>query len=92
MVYDGKILGKPKDEADAICMLTMLQGQTHSVYTGVTLLEEGRQTTFAERRPKVTMYPNDGKKRSAGMWNTKEPEVDKGQGAYGDPGGFVHDL
>ena len=56
VVYDGKILGKPKDEADAICMLTMLQGQTHSVYTGVTLLEEGKQTTFAEET-KVSMYP-----------------------------------
>ena len=44
VVYDGKILGKPKDEADAIRMLRMLQGQTHSVYTGVTLLEEGKQT------------------------------------------------
>ena len=56
VVYDGKILGKPKDEADAIRMLRMLQGQTHSVYTGVTLLEEGKQTTFAEET-KVSMYP-----------------------------------
>ena len=48
IVFMTEDLGKPKDEADAICMLTMLQGQTHSVYTGVTLLEEGRQTTFAE--------------------------------------------
>ena len=55
VVYDGKILGKPKDEADAIRMLRMLQGQTHSVYTGVTLLEKGKQTTFAEET-KVSMY------------------------------------
>ena len=27
VVYDGKILGKPKDEADAIRMLRMLQGR-----------------------------------------------------------------
>ena len=32
-----EILGKPKDEADAYRMLSMLSGNTHSVYTGVTL-------------------------------------------------------
>lgn len=56
VVYDGKILGKPKDGGRADRVLRMLQGQTHSVYTGVTLLEEGKQTTFAEET-KVTMYP-----------------------------------
>lgn len=38
VAYDGKILGKPKDEADAKRMLTMLAGNTHSVFTGVTLV------------------------------------------------------
>ena len=82
VVYDGKILGKPKDEADAIRMLTMLQGQTHSVYTGVTLLEEGKQTTFAEET-KVTMYPMTEEEI---RWyvGTKEP-MDKA-GAYGIQG------
>ena len=37
---DGKILGKPKDEADAVCMLKKLSGRTHSVFTGVTLLKK----------------------------------------------------
>ena len=82
VVYDGKILGKPKDEADAIRMLTMLQGQTHSVYTGVTLLEEGKQTIFAEET-KVTMYPMTEEEI---RWyvDTKEP-MDKA-GAYGIQG------
>ena len=35
---DGMILGKPKDEADAVRMLTMLQGRTHQVYTGAAQL------------------------------------------------------
>lgn len=60
VAYDGKILGKPKDAQDAIRMLTMLAGNTHSVYTGVTLLlaENGswRERTFYEET-KVTMYP-----------------------------------
>ena len=29
---DGNILGKPRDEADAAHMLSMLSGHTHSVY------------------------------------------------------------
>lgn len=35
---DGRILGKPKDAADAVRMLTMLSGRTHEVYTGVTFV------------------------------------------------------
>ena len=38
VAYDCKILGKPVDEADAKRMLTMLSGNTHSVFTGVTLV------------------------------------------------------
>ena len=38
VAYDGEILGKPIDEADAKRMLTMLSGNTHSVFTGVTLV------------------------------------------------------
>lgn len=38
VAFEGKILGKPKDEADAKAMLTMLSGNTHSVFTGVTLV------------------------------------------------------
>ena len=38
VAYDGKILGKPVDEADAKRMLAMLSGNTHSVFTGVTLV------------------------------------------------------
>ena len=38
VAYNGEILGKPADEADAKRMLTMLSGNTHSVFTGVTLV------------------------------------------------------
>ena len=39
VVLDGKILGKPKDEADAFQMLSALQGRAHQVYTGVAMLD-----------------------------------------------------
>ena len=33
---DGKMLGKPKDDAEAVAMLKMLRNKTHQVFTGVT--------------------------------------------------------
>lgn len=61
VVYDGKILGKPLDEADAKRMLTMLAGNTHSVFTGVTLVlidKSGRagELVFYEKTD-VKMHP-----------------------------------
>lgn len=57
---DERILGKPKSEADACNMLSLLQGRTHAVYTGVTLLYRKNGTVTAntfEEHTKVTMYP-----------------------------------
>jgi septum formation protein len=46
---DGEILGKPRDLADAKRMLARLQGQTHQVVTGVSLihLRGHRERLFA---------------------------------------------
>jgi septum formation protein len=40
VVLDGKILGKPQNNADAIAMLMSLSGRTHQVYTAVALLQK----------------------------------------------------
>lgn len=61
VAYDGKILGKPVDEDDAKRMLTMLAGNTHSVFTGVTLVlidKSGRagELVFYEKTD-VKMHP-----------------------------------
>lgn len=37
VAYEGEVLGKPKDEADAFRMLKMLSGKTHEVFTGVCI-------------------------------------------------------
>ncbi len=37
---DGKMLGKPHDEAEAIAMLHQLSGKTHQVYTAVTFAKK----------------------------------------------------
>lgn len=36
--FNGRIIGKPTDEEDAARILTLLSGQTHRVYTGVTIV------------------------------------------------------
>ncbi len=38
VAVDGEVLGKPKDEADAVRMLTLLSGRAHEVYTGVCIV------------------------------------------------------
>lgn len=38
VAYGGRILGKPGDAEEAVQMLSLLQGHTHEVYTGVSLL------------------------------------------------------
>lgn len=44
---DGRVLGKPADEADACRMLRELSGCTHQVITGVTLSTAAFQKSFA---------------------------------------------
>ena len=45
VVVNGKIIGKPKDEADAKRMLKMLSGNTHTVYSGLTVATPQKQLT-----------------------------------------------
>ncbi len=53
---DGLILGKPKDDEDAVAMLHRLSGRTHQVVTGVCLLVNGRKEVFHQSTD-VTFYP-----------------------------------
>ncbi|WP_343246930.1 Maf family protein [Diplocloster hominis] len=50
--HNGRILGKPHSEEEAAGMLALLQGDTHQVYTGVTLIQksgdEKREVHFTE--------------------------------------------
>ena len=55
---DGHLLEKPIDFADAVRMLEIICGRTHTVYTGVTLINA--QSGYAETsvtRSEVTMHP-----------------------------------
>jgi len=50
VALDGRILGKPRSEADARQMLEMLSGRTHNVLTGVTMirLPDAERIEFVE--------------------------------------------
>ena len=43
---DRRVLGKPRDEAEAVQMLRDMSGRTHEVYTGVCLTTSARQRSF----------------------------------------------
>lgn len=86
VVYDGKILGKPKDEEDAFCMLKMLSDNEHEVITGVTLLSKKNgkidMDTFFEKTKVFTYKMSDSEIKE--YIATKEP-MDKA-GSYGIQG------
>lgn len=46
VIVGNEILGKPRDEADAVRMLRLLSGKTHQVMTGVCLLTTAQTHCF----------------------------------------------
>ena len=46
VVYNNIVIGKPTDEADAFNTLSMLSGNTHEVYSGLTLVLNNK--TFSD--------------------------------------------
>lgn len=48
VILNGKIFEKPKDEKEAIEMLSVLSGNTHQVITGVCLLSKDDKVVFSE--------------------------------------------
>ena len=58
VAYNGQILGKPKDEADAFKMLKLLSGKAHQVFTGVTIVDEAGESNSFFESTDVLMYEN----------------------------------
>ena len=82
VVIDDKILGKPKDSADAYAMLRMLSGREHEVITGVCITDGEKTERFAQVS-KVRFYELTDEEITAYV-ATKESD-DKA-GAYGIQG------
>lgn len=48
VTLDGEFLGKPRDEDDAVRMIDMLEGRTHTVASGIAVWHKGRTVTAHE--------------------------------------------
>ncbi|MCL1598446.1 MAG: Maf family protein [Actinomycetia bacterium] len=55
VVLDGATIGKPRDAADALEMLLSLEGRTHSVLTGWTVIR-GESERFGVEESLVTFH------------------------------------
>lgn len=83
-----KIMGKPKDAADAKQMLRSIADDCHQVYTGVTLIRTGahpQSVTFQEETD-VFLYPISDAELDA--YIASGDPMDKA-GAYGIQGDFA---
>ena len=80
MVFlDGRRLGKPRDEADALRMLSALQGRHHTVCTGVTVRQGQRLLTRAQS---TDVYFRPATERELRAYIATGEPMDKA-GAYG---------
>ena len=83
VVCDGLVLGKPRDEEDALRMLTLLSGRDHQVMTGLTVLH-GEKALVCTEVTDIHFRPLT-QEEILSYIRTGEP-MDKA-GAYGIQGG-----
>jgi septum formation protein len=83
VLFNGEILGQPKEYKDAKRMLSLLQGKKHRVFTGISVLKEGSEIVSDFSKSVVEFYPMSEEEID---WyiSTKEP-FDKA-GSYGVQG------
>ena len=84
VVLEGKVLGKPENELDAIRMLSMEQGKTQTVLSAYTYIREGKEIsrTVATKVHFATLSIDQIKEYVA-----KKKPFDKA-GAYGIQDGY----
>ncbi|EJN28658.1 MULTISPECIES: Maf family protein [Pseudomonas] len=82
VVLDGKILGKPVDEADACAMLMLLSGREHEVLTAIAVRNGERCESLVVRS--LVRFRNIDRDEAAAYWASGEPR-DKA-GGYGIQG------
>ncbi len=78
VVCHQKIIGKPKDSADAIRILTELSGNTHKVITGVFICNADMELSFADS---TTVHFHSLSQEQIGYYVNKYKPYDKA-GAY----------
>jgi len=84
VVLDGKILGKPADEADAARMLRSLSGRWHAVMTGVALYDVATRQEVADYDKTLVRFGQMNEPEID--WYVKSGEPMDKAGAYGIQG------
>lgn len=84
VVLHGRVLGKPKDEGEAIRMLLEEQGQTQTVLSGYTYLREGKEIS---RTVATKVRFNPLSEAAIREYVSMKKPLDKA-GAYGIQDGF----
>ncbi len=77
---DGRPLGKPKNEEDALAMLKALNNRSHKVITGVAVAHGGELLAASEEETEV-FFRNNSLQELKEYVNSRDP-MDKA-GAYG---------
>jgi len=91
VVLDDRVLGKPRDEGDAVEMLLALSGRSHQVFTGVALkTPAGTDVTLSKTDVR---FREIGRDEAVRYWHSGEPR-DKagGYGIQGIGGIFVASI
>lgn len=81
VVLDNQILGKPKTKQDAREILKKLSGNTHSVFTGFTIIDTVNKRTITNHVETKIRFKNLSEEEILAYIETGEP-MDKA-GAYG---------
>ncbi|HCW53690.1 MAG TPA: septum formation inhibitor Maf [Clostridium sp.] len=84
VTFNGKILGKPKDKNEAFQMLKSLQGGSHIVYTGITVINTKKDIVKQESVATEVTFSKISDDEIKKYIETGEP-LDKA-GAYGIQG------
>ncbi len=80
ILFEGRVIGKPRDPADALAILMELSGRTHEVVTGLALLRsEPELRRVWSETTRVTFLPFDVE--TAKRYLSLVPVLDKA-GAY----------
>ncbi|MGD8219850.1 Maf family protein [Pseudomonas thivervalensis] len=82
VVLDGRILGKPLDQADSMTMLLSLSGREHEVLTAIAILDGQRCESLVVRS--LVRFRSITEQEAMAYWASGEPR-DKA-GSYGIQG------
>jgi septum formation protein len=89
VVHRGRVLGKPKTEADAMEMLKSLRGKWHKVYTAYCILNVSKSTTYRDVVETKVFIKDLTDEEIRRYIKTSEPFDKAGSYAVQGKGGFM---